>query len=113
MLGGVAEAVAPLNDLCVDDFNAIVFVGGSGAVKYINSPVALGMVREAADKGKILAAIGVAPLVLQCGLCSFVCPSKMDLTEKFIGARQLIEKEKEEIRQEEEKQQRLAEESVE
>ena len=64
MLGGVAEAVVLLDGLRVDDFDAVVFIGGSGAVQYVSSPVALGLVREAADKGKILAAIGVAPVVL-------------------------------------------------
>jgi len=52
-------------------------------------------------------------LCVECGLCSFVCPSKIDLTRELIGAKHLIEKEKEEIRQEEEKQRRLVEESVE
>ena len=40
-------------------------------------------------------------LCVQCGLCSFVCPSKIDLTNQFIEAKDMIEKEKEEIRREE------------
>ncbi|MHC4635879.1 MAG: 4Fe-4S dicluster domain-containing protein [Planctomycetota bacterium] len=44
-------------------------------------------------------------LCIECGLCSFVCPSKIELRGEFIEAKELIEKEKEEIRQEQAKQQ--------
>ena len=39
-------------------------------------------------------------LCIECGLCSYVCPSKIDLRKELIDAKALIEKEKEEIRQE-------------
>jgi Na+-transporting NADH:ubiquinone oxidoreductase subunit A len=39
-------------------------------------------------------------LCVECGLCSYVCPSKIDLRKQLIDAKDLIEKEKEEIRQE-------------
>jgi Na+-translocating ferredoxin:NAD+ oxidoreductase RnfC subunit len=39
-------------------------------------------------------------LCIECGLCSFVCPSKIDLTNQFIEAKAMLEKEKEEIRRE-------------
>jgi Na+-translocating ferredoxin:NAD+ oxidoreductase RnfC subunit len=42
---------------------------------------------------------------IECGLCSFVCPSKIELRSEFIEAKKLIEKEKEEIRQEQAKRQ--------
>jgi len=42
-------------------------------------------------------------LCIECGLCSFVCPSKIELRSEFIEAKKLIEKEKEEIRQEQAK----------
>ncbi|HUT30036.1 MAG TPA: DJ-1/PfpI family protein [Sedimentisphaerales bacterium] len=64
MLGGTAEAMVLMGQLAVDDFDAIIFVGGPGAAEYIDSPVALGIAREAADKGKVLAAICIAPTVL-------------------------------------------------
>jgi Na(+)-translocating NADH:ubiquinone oxidoreductase A subunit len=48
-------------------------------------------------------------LCVECGLCSFVCPSKIDLTQQFVEAKAVIEKEKKEIRMEEERR-RLAEE---
>jgi Na(+)-translocating NADH:ubiquinone oxidoreductase A subunit len=49
-------------------------------------------------------------LCIECGLCSFVCPSKIDLRQQFIEAKELIEKEKEEIRLEQERQEKLREE---
>jgi len=48
-------------------------------------------------------------LCVECGLCSFVCPSKIDLTKEFIEAKVLIEKEKEELRQEEARRQAVEE----
>jgi len=64
MLGGGAEARILVNDIVVDDYDAIIFVGGPGASEYFNSPVALNIAREAANKQKVLAAICVAPTVL-------------------------------------------------
>ena len=33
-------------------------------------------------------------LCIECGLCSFVCPSKIELRQQFIDAKVLIEEEK-------------------
>jgi protease I len=63
-LGNVAEASIPVNRLKVDDYDAIIFVGGPGAAEYVGNPTIINMVREAVRKGKILAAIGVAPTIL-------------------------------------------------
>jgi protease I len=64
MLGNVAEVRILVSQLRVDDYDAIIFIGGPGAAEYFNNPVALNIAREAASKGKILAAICVAPTVL-------------------------------------------------
>jgi len=64
MLGGSAKAGILVKDIVVDDYDAIIFVGGSGANEYFNSRVALDIAREAMDKGKVLAAICIAPVVL-------------------------------------------------
>ncbi|MFQ6034380.1 MAG: 4Fe-4S dicluster domain-containing protein [Sedimentisphaerales bacterium] len=50
-------------------------------------------------------------LCVECGLCSFVCPSKIGIMEQIIEAKVLIEKEKEEIRQEQARRQ-LVEEKI-
>ena len=55
-------------------------------------------------------------LCVECGLCSYVCPSKIDLRKQLIDAKALIEKEKEEIRLEQQRQEearKLSEEKAE
>ncbi|MHC4708703.1 MAG: DJ-1/PfpI family protein, partial [Planctomycetota bacterium] len=64
MLGGIAEARILLNEIVVDHYDAIVFIGGTGAREYFNNAVAWDIAREAADKGKVLGAICVAPSIL-------------------------------------------------
>jgi Na+-translocating ferredoxin:NAD+ oxidoreductase RnfC subunit len=39
-------------------------------------------------------------LCIRCGLCSFVCPSKIELREQFTMIQELIEKEKEILQEE-------------
>ena len=64
MLGNTAEATVLVGDLRVDDYDAVIFIGGRGAAIYFESPVALNIAREAAAKRKVLAAISVAPTIL-------------------------------------------------
>jgi SagB-type dehydrogenase family enzyme len=65
MLGGVAEVRVLVNQLRVDDFDAIIFIGGSGAaLQYFGNPAALNIASEAARKRKVLAAISIAPTIL-------------------------------------------------
>jgi len=63
-LGNIAEATIPLDRLRMDDYDAIIFIGGPGAVEYFGNRVALNIAREAVRRGKILAAIGIAPTIL-------------------------------------------------
>ena len=64
MLGGRAEATVLLKDVFVNDYDAIIFVGGSGAKQYFNNRVALNIARQAEQQGKVLAAICIAPAIL-------------------------------------------------
>lgn len=64
MLGGRTEATILVNEVRTDDYDAIIFVGGSGAREYFDNPVALDIARQAAQKKKVLAAICIAPTVL-------------------------------------------------
>ena len=64
MLGGRAEATVHVRDLKVDDYDAVVFIGGSGASEYFNNRVAFNIARETEEKKKVLAAICIAPTVL-------------------------------------------------
>jgi len=53
-----------LNDVDVSKYVAVIFVGGSGAQEYFDDPTAHRIAREAADQGKLLAAICIAPSTL-------------------------------------------------
>ena len=53
-----------VSQINVDDYDAVIFVGGPGARQYFNDPAALKIARDAAQKGKVLAAICIAPTVL-------------------------------------------------
>jgi protease I len=64
MLGGTVQAALPLNQVKVDEFDAVIFIGGTGAVEFYNSPIALNIARETVAKNKVLAAISLAPATL-------------------------------------------------
>lgn len=64
MLGNTAEAGVLVNRLRVDDYDAIIFIGGPGSAEYFNNPAALDIAREAAAKRKVVGAICVAPSIL-------------------------------------------------
>jgi len=64
MLGRITEANALIGQLNVNDYDAIIFIGGPGAVEYVANPIALNLAREAIRNRKTLAAIGTAPTIL-------------------------------------------------
>jgi protease I len=63
-LGGEAEVDALLEDIEVATYDAILFIGGSGAHKYIDNEVCHRIAREAVENNKILGAICIAPAIL-------------------------------------------------
>jgi protease I len=63
-LGGSFEADTLVNQLKVDDYDALIFIGGAGVIEYVFNPVALNLIREAFDKRKIIAATSTAPSIL-------------------------------------------------
>lgn len=64
MLGTVVKPDIMLDQIKVDDYDIIIFVGGLGASEYFNDPVAHKIAQEAANKGKVLGAICIAPVIL-------------------------------------------------
>lgn len=60
---------------------------------------------EEADEARI-------DLCIRCGLCSYVCPSKIELTQQFADAQVMIEEEKEQIRAEQLRKEKLHEEEL-
>jgi protease I len=53
-----------LKDVSVKDYDAVIFIGGSGAAQYIDDPLAHAIAKDAIAKNKILGAICLAPRIL-------------------------------------------------
>lgn len=71
----------------VNDFDAVVFIGGDGSSEYWGNPVAHKLARDAVSQGKVLAAICVAPVTLANagvleGKKATVFPSEIDQLRK-------------------------------
>ncbi|MDD2913436.1 MAG: DJ-1/PfpI family protein [Candidatus Pacebacteria bacterium] len=62
--GGEAKVDDLIDNLNVDDFDGVVFIGGPGAEKYVENERCLEIAREAEKKEKVLGAICIAPLIL-------------------------------------------------
>jgi protease I len=64
MLGKEVVADISLHDVDVDNYSAVIFVGGIGAKSYWNNARAREIARTAYQKGKIVGAICLAPGIL-------------------------------------------------
>ncbi|MGC9031176.1 MAG: DJ-1/PfpI family protein [Minisyncoccia bacterium] len=64
VFGGTTSVDAIIDDLNVADFDAIIFVGGRGAKKYIEDKKCWEIAKEAVAENKILGAICIAPAIL-------------------------------------------------
>jgi len=62
--GGEARATLMLKEIKANDFDAFIFVGGSGASEYFDNNEAHRIAQEAVSTHKILAAICIAPVIL-------------------------------------------------
>lgn len=61
MLGAKVKVDLDINEVEVEDYDAIVFIGGSGASIYYDDKTALNIAREGFEKRKIIGAICIAP----------------------------------------------------
>ena len=64
MLGGTAKPDILIGDVKVEEFEAIIFVGGIGASEYWNNPIAHKIAKEAVSLNKLICAICIAPVTL-------------------------------------------------
>ena len=64
MLGSRIESNLLYNHVEVDEYDAVVLVGGVGSKVYWNDPKAHSLVKETIEKEKLLAAICLAPATL-------------------------------------------------
>jgi protease I len=64
MLGGEVKPDITNEQVNPEDYDAVVFVGGSGSSVYFNDETAKGIAKEAYEKGKVIGAICIAPSIL-------------------------------------------------
>lgn len=64
MLGGVIIPNILVSDVNAGDYDAVLFIGGTGASIYFNDSIAHGIVKNAYVEGKIIGAICIAPSTL-------------------------------------------------
>jgi protease I len=64
MFGGSYRPDVLLKDVDINDYEALIFVGGMGATEYWDNKTAHNLVKSALEKNKIIAAICIAPITL-------------------------------------------------
>jgi protease I len=64
MLGITVQPDLLLENVVVDNYIAIIFIGGGGASEYWSNPTAHNIARDVVNKGKVLGAICIAPQTL-------------------------------------------------
>jgi protease I len=64
MLGGTAKPDILIGEVKVEDFEAIIFVGGIGASEYWNNSITHKIAKEAVSLNKLICAICIAPVTL-------------------------------------------------
>ncbi|MFC1737431.1 DJ-1/PfpI family protein [Planctomycetota bacterium] len=64
MSGQRAHSKLLITNIRVDDFQAVIFIGGTGISEYLFNPIAGRIINEAMGKDKIVAAISNAPNIL-------------------------------------------------
>jgi len=63
-LGKNAQSTVLVKDISTGDYDAIIFVGGNGAMQYYEDPAALSLAKQADKEARVLAAICIAPRIL-------------------------------------------------
>lgn len=64
VLGGRAEPNLTLDKVSVNDYDAVVFVGGAGCTVYFNNKKAINIAKEAYFKGRLVCSICLATGIL-------------------------------------------------
>lgn len=62
--GGEVEVDIKLGDLNVSDFDAVVFIGGPGALEHLDNEDSYRVAKDVVAQDKILAAICISPTIL-------------------------------------------------
>ena len=62
--GGEVEVDLLISEINMAEFNAIVFIGGPGAMKYLDNEDSYKVAKEAVSQDKVLASICISPIIL-------------------------------------------------
>jgi len=62
--GGEIRTDVSIGEINPENFDAIVFVGGPGALDYLDNQTSYDLAKETVKKGRILAAICISPVIL-------------------------------------------------
>jgi len=62
--GGEVRIDVLLGEIKSENFDAIVFIGGPGAIDYLDNQSSYNLAKETLEKGRILAAICISPTIL-------------------------------------------------
>jgi protease I len=62
--GGEVEVNLLVKDINPADFDAVVFIGGPGCLKYLDNESSYKIAKETISQGKVLAAICISPVIL-------------------------------------------------
>ncbi len=62
--GAEAEVDLFIENLTVENFDAIIFIGGPGALKHLDNEVSYNIAQEALSRNKVLGAICISPVIL-------------------------------------------------
>lgn len=63
-LGGITNVDIDISNVNVENYEAVVFVGGMGALVYQDDSIINNLILNASSKNKIVAAICIAPVIL-------------------------------------------------
>jgi protease I len=85
MQGGSFEPALLLNDVKVDDYDAVIFVGGVGAKKLFDDAKAQEIAKRAFEKKKVLAAICLASAILaNAGVLKGKKATGFNITKEYV-----------------------------
>lgn len=62
--GGEVRVDGILSEISVGEFDGIIFIGGQGALKFLDNEISYRIIREVKEVGKILGAICISPVIL-------------------------------------------------
>jgi SagB-type dehydrogenase family enzyme len=64
VFGGIGASEITIDNLRIEDYDAVVFIGGPGDAEYFGNPTVIKIAKQASAANKIIGAISSAPIIL-------------------------------------------------